>query len=177
MTELAAPPAENYLPLVDIRLLAESDLSALEWDGEFTHFRRVYANAYKRMKKGLALLWVAALPGAGLIGQTFVQLSCDRPILADGRSRAYIYSFRVRQPYRRAGLGTRMMAVVEADLRRRGRSRVTLNVAKDNRAALQLYQRLGYKIAAPESGRWSYPDHEGVWHQVVEPAWRMEKKL
>ena len=177
MTELTAPPAENFMPLVEIRPLTEADLPALEWDGEFTHFRRVYANAYERMKKGLTLLWVAALPGAGLIGQTFVQLSCDRPELADGCTRAYIYSFRVRWPYRRAGLGTRMMEVVENDLRRRGVFRITLNVSKENRRARVLYQRLGYKVIAHEPGRWSYPDHEGNWQHVSEPAWRMEKKL
>ena len=177
MTELVAPPTESFMSQVHIRPLTEADLPALEWDGEFTHFRRVYANAYKRMKKGLALLWVAALPGAGLIGQTFVQLSCDRPELADGRSRAYIYSFRVRQPYRRAGLGAHMMDVVESDLRQRGLAWVTLNVAKDNQGALELYQRLGYKIAAHEAGRWSYPDHKGIWQQVIEPAWRMVKRL
>ena len=177
MTELAAPPAENFMPFVHIRPLIESDLPALEWDGEFTHFRRVYANAYKRMMNGLALLWVAALPGVGLIGQTFVQLTCDRPELADGKSRAYVYSFRVRRKYRRAGLGTHMMEVVETDLRGRGLSRITLNVSKENRRALELYQRLGYKVAAHESGRWSYPDHKGVWQNVSEPAWRMEKKL
>ena len=165
------------MPLVHIRPLTKADLPALEWDGEFTHFRRVYANAYKRMKKGLVLLWVAALPGTGLIGQAFVQLSCDRPELADGCSRAYVYSFRVRQQYRHAGLGTRMMEVVENDLRRRGVSRVTLNVSKENRRALELYQRLGYNVIAHEPGRWSYQDHKGNWQHVSEPAWRMEKKL
>jgi ribosomal protein S18 acetylase RimI-like enzyme len=106
-----------------------------------------------------------------------VQLSCDRPELADGRSRAYVYSFRVRRPYRGAGLGTRLMEVVEDDLRRRRFSHVTLNVAKDNPRARELYQRLGYAVTAHEPGRWSYPDHNGVWQHVHEPAWRMEKEL
>ena len=70
-----------------------------------------------------------------------------------------------------------MMEVIETDLRRRRFSRVTLNVAKENQGAQELYLRLGYKVAAHEAGRWSYPDQEGVWQHVTEPAWRMEKEL
>jgi ribosomal protein S18 acetylase RimI-like enzyme len=54
---------------------------------------------------------------------------------------------------------------------------VTLNVAKDNKDAIKLYLSRGYEVVAPEPGIWQYQDHYGVWHQVIEPAWRMEKKL
>ena len=68
-----------------------------------------------------------------------------------------------------------MMQVVEADLRSRGFHWVTLNVARDNIRARDLYERIGYHVVAPEPGIWSYPDHNGVWHTIEEPAWRMEK--
>lgn len=171
------PRQAEWLSQVMIRPLERSDLPELEWDGEFTHFRRVYAEAYERMQAGLSVLWVAALPAVGVIGQVFIQLTCDRPELADGIHRAYLYSFRVQTAYRSGGLGTRMMQVVENDLRARRFTWITLNVARDNPRAMQLYQRRGYRIVAPEPGTWSYADHEGVWHSVVEPAWRMEKRL
>jgi ribosomal protein S18 acetylase RimI-like enzyme len=69
------------------------------------------------------------------------------------------------------------MKTAEEDLRTRGFTQVTLNVGRENLQALHLYERLGYKIVAPEPGIWSYQDHEGKDHQVNEPSWRMEKEL
>jgi ribosomal protein S18 acetylase RimI-like enzyme len=129
------------------------------------------------MEKKLAVHWVADLPVVGVIGQVFVQLTCDRPELADGYQRAYLYSFRIRPAYRSHGLGTLIMEAVENDLRRRQFRIITLNVAKDNFSAQRLYRRRGYYIVAHEAGIWSYPDQDGVWHHMEEPAWRMEKRL
>lgn len=179
--DIAAPAL--WLNQVKIRLLREVELPALEWEGEYKHFRRIYADAYERVKAGRSLIWVADYPGPdrtdgkNIIGQIFVQLICDRPELADGSQRGYIYAFRVRPAYRSGGLGTRMLTIAENDLYRRGFHTVTLNVAQDNLKALRLYKRLGYHVTAPDPGRWSYPDEIGMWHQVEEPAWRMEKFL
>jgi ribosomal protein S18 acetylase RimI-like enzyme len=170
-------PERQWLDQVIVRQVTEADLPAMEWDGEFSHFRRVYAEAYQRMLRGYTILWVAELPGTGLIGQVFIQFVCDRPELADGHERAYLYSFRVRDAFRGHGVGSYIMDVVEDDLRMREFQCVTLNVARDNPRAQQLYLRRGYRVVAPEPGVWSYPDEKGVWHQVEEPAWRMEKFL
>lgn len=165
------------LDQVLIRFMKLEDLPALEWEGEFAHYRQVYANEFQRFERGDSVLWVAEITGKGLIGQVFIQLTCDRADLADGHSRAYLYSFRIRPQFQSQGIGTYMMEIVEADLVRRGFSSVTLNVAKDNIRAQKLYQRHGFRIVAHEPGRWSYPDENGEWHQVEEPAWRMEKRL
>jgi ribosomal protein S18 acetylase RimI-like enzyme len=166
----------SWVEQVVIRPVDRTDLPAMEWDGEYTHFRRVYADAYERTKHGRTLLWLADLQGK-LIGQIFVQIMSDSPDLIDGLRRAYVYSFRVRPPYRGAGLGTRMMQFVEEDLAQRGIHLVTLNVAQDNPGARRLYERLGYAVVGADPGRWSYPDHEGAWHTIEEPAWRMEKLI
>lgn len=167
----------DLLEQLVVRQVTRSDLPAMEWEGEYTHFRRVYADAFERMRLGYSMLWVAELPGTGLVGQVFIQFTCERPELADGVERAYLYSFRVRKAYRSLGVGSRIMAVVEDDLRKRGFNYVTLNVARDNPRAQQLYKRRGYHVVAPEPGIWSYLDEKGHWHQVEEPAWRMEKPL
>lgn len=167
----------DWLSQVSIRHLQADDLPALEWGGEYTHFRRVYAEAFQRMQNGLASHWVADLAFTGVIGQAFIQLTCDRPELADGFQRAYLYSFRIMPGYRNGGLGSLMLQTIEADLRTREFEFLTLNVAKDNRSAMRLYHRLGYQVVAHEPGIWSYPDENGIWHQMEEPAWRMEKKL
>jgi len=166
-----------WLARVQIRTMTEDDLPSLEWDGEYTHFRRVYADAFNRFQHGLSVLWVAVLPGVGVIGQVFIQLICDRLELADGTNRAYLYSFRVRPEFRSAGLGTRIMEVVFDDLRRRGFRSLTLNVAKDNPRARKLYERNHFRIVAHEPGRGTFQDEKGAWQTVEEPAWRMERRL
>jgi ribosomal protein S18 acetylase RimI-like enzyme len=177
MDKVIKTAAPDWLQKIQIRHIRRSDLPALEWDGEYQHFRRVYADAYARSEKGLSILWAAELIGTGIIGQVFIQLTCDRPELGDGRCRAYLYSFRIKPDYRGFGLGTKILAVVEEDLRQRGFEIITLNFAKDNPGAQRLYLRNGYKVIAHEPGIWWYPDDNGDWHQVNEPAWRMEKQL
>lgn len=162
---------------VNIRLAQESDLPAMEWEGEFSHFRKMYRNCFDRSRLGITLIWLMELEDAGLIGQCIIQLHSDRSELADGHTRAYLFGFRVRPAYRNLGLGTLMIHTVEDDLTRRGYRSLTLNVAKDNPDAMRLYNRLGFLIVAFEPGIWSYQDQFEQWHTVQEPAWRMEKYL
>lgn len=168
---------KTWIDEIIIRHARKDDLIGMEWDGEYKHFRRVNAEAYQHMRRGHTILWLAEHPIDGYIGQVFIQLICDRQELADGIERSYLYSFRVREKFRGQGVGSRMMDVVEEDLRQRNIRIVTLNVARDNPRAQQLYLRRGYHVVAPEPGIWSYPDENGVWHRVEEPAWRMEKAL
>jgi ribosomal protein S18 acetylase RimI-like enzyme len=162
---------------ITVRPLEGTDLKDLEWDGEYAHFRLIYQNTYRRCEEGKALSWVAIHPRNGLIGQVFVQLECDRSELADGVTRAYLFSFRIKPEYRSLGLGTRILGVVEAEIAGKGFKRITLNVTRENSGAIRLYSRLGYRIVAPDPGCWSYPDEKGAWHQVEEPSWRMEKEI
>ena len=160
-----------------IRLATRNDLLDLEWGEEFKHFRNVYANAFARMQQGTSMIWIAETITFGLIGQVFLQLVCDRPELADGWQRAYLYSFRIKPEFRNHGLGTEMVRVVEEYLLSRRFSRLTLNVARDNPNAVRLYKRLNFQIVGEEPGIWSYPDDQNVWHTLQEPSWRMEKLL
>ncbi|HEY9076833.1 MAG TPA: GNAT family N-acetyltransferase [Anaerolineaceae bacterium] len=170
---VSAPPIPNLI----VRRVRLEDLPLLEWEGEYIHFRKTYQEAFQRQQRGLSVLWLAEIPGIGVIGQVFIQLNCDRPELADGHSRAYLYAFRVREAYRSRGVGSHMLAVLEQDLRQRGFQWLTLNVARINERARMLYEKRGFRVVAPEAGIWSYEDHLGVWHTVEEPAWRMEKSL
>lgn len=175
----AHPPiaAPIWFPQLIVRFLRQDDLPALEWGGEFTHFRRLYAEIYEHFHHGRAVLWVAELPRAGIIGQLFIQLSSSRAELADGIDRAYIYGFRIKPAYRGFGVGTHMLRVAENYLVGHKFRRVTLNVSRDNHAARRLYEHLGYRVTGPDPGLWSFLDEHGVQRDVVEPAWRMEKKI
>jgi ribosomal protein S18 acetylase RimI-like enzyme len=167
---------QRDLEKIQIRQLKQVDLPGLEWEGEYIHFRPMFERAYRRIEKGEAAIWVAAL-GDVLVGQVFVQLRSGRNELVDGHTRAYLYGVRVRPEYRNLNLGSRLMFVTENDLIWRGYQFATLNVAMDNPGALRFYERLGYRAKGEEEGRWSYTDHLGQTHLVHEPAWRLEKQL
>lgn len=170
-------PSTFNLQHLRVRPAVRDDLPDLEWGGEYTHFRRLYAEAYELTRRGTTLIWLADLDPVGVIGQAFVSLKSARAELADGLSRAYVYAFRVKPQYRGQGVGTKIMSVIEADLLQRRYQSLTLNVAKDNPSARRLYERLGYAVIGSDPGQWSYVDHKGRRQQVIEPAWRMEKRL
>jgi len=177
MSDIRSSLQPAWLSQVIIREVRYHDLLSLEWEGEYTHFRLLYQEAFRRAQRGLSVLWIAEQPEMGLLGQVFIQLQCDRPELCNGIDRAYLYGFRVRPAFRSCGVGSAMLRVVDRDLIERGYRFLTLNVARENVDAIRLYQRLGFQIVAPEPGRWQYVDDEGRTRDVNEPAWRMEKML
>lgn len=165
-----------YTDLI-IRHGKQSDLSALEWGGEYTHYRHLFADTYHQVEQGKAVIWIAELPRDGLIGQLFISLVSHRIELANGKTRAYLFGFRVCPAYRNMGIGTCMMYTVEADLLERGYHQLTLNVGQENPAARTFYERLGYRVIGSDPGRWSYVDNKGQRVNVHEPAWRLLKDL
>ena len=176
MAEIPTPSIINPDSII-IRMVTETDLVRLEWEGEFKKYRRMYARLYRNMLTGTTLMWLIE-DGQGLvIGQAFVMLKSTEHEAADGTKRAYLFAFRVRPNWRNQGFGTRMMDFIERDLLRRGFSYITLNVAKENPDARRLYERLGYKVTGSKPGVWSYRDDEGNLQHVVEPAWRMMKRI
>jgi ribosomal protein S18 acetylase RimI-like enzyme len=162
---------------VIFRHAIENDLPALEWDGKFSHFRHLYCDIFESTKKGETIMWLADLIKVGIIGQLFAQLWSSKPELADGRTRAYFFAIRVRDPYQNQGIGSKLLDIAEKDILARGYSWCTLNVNKDNGTARQFYEKLGYKVVGSEPGTWSYIDQNGKLHEVNEPSWRMEKQL
>jgi ribosomal protein S18 acetylase RimI-like enzyme len=160
-----------------VRQVMKTDLPALEWDGEFLQYRKVFADLYRNMMRGHTLMWMVESALGEMIGQAFIMLKSGEREAADGERRAYLFAFRVKPAWRNQGVGSHLMRVVEDDLRRRGFQYLTLNVAKDNPDALRLYRRLGYRIIGSRPGKWSYKDHEGRVHHVHEPAWRMMRRI
>lgn len=160
-----------------LRLLEEEDLPELEWGGRFSHFRKLYQQHYKNYLAGSTLIWVATDQNDKVIGQVFIMLYAKDKEIADGKQRAYLFSFRIRDEWRGKGIGSFIMQFVEDYLRGKGFSWLRLNVAKDNLKAIELYQHRGYRIMGPDSGTWRYEDNNNKWQTVCEPAWRMIKDL
>ena len=170
-------PGDRWIERVRFRHALEADLPEIEWEGAYSRYRQVYADVYRRTERGLALMWLAELPEFGLVGQAFVQLKMSDRSCANGKTRVYLHSFRVRPAMRNRGLGTRLMSFIEVDLIQRGFREVTLNVAEENAGALRLYQRLGYSVIKKIPGKWSFYDDRGKLQNVVEPGYRLMKRL
>ncbi len=161
---------------VVIRPLREDDLPALEWDGAYTRFRSVFRQTYQDTLRGQRLMLVA-VAGEQMVGQIFVQLASSEAHFADGATRAYLYSLRVRPGWQGQGIGTRLMRAAEDALRARGFSIAIIAAGKDNPGAERLYRRLGYRTFAEDPGVWYFTDVNGVPQVVEEPCWVMEKRL
>lgn len=168
---------KNWVNLIQFRQVNYSDLRSLEWEGTYIHFRKVYLQAYQRTQEGKALMRVAELPQFGIVGQVFIQLISSRRDLADGIDKAYLYAFRVRPQFRNHGLGKKMLFYAETLLIKRGYSEIILNVAKKNINAIRLYENYGYQIVGNESGDWTFRDHNNETRRIVEPAWKMSKRI
>ena len=164
------------LSTVTIRQGCQADLPALEWEGEFCHFRQVYRRAMDETLRGLRAILVAEAEGR-LVGQLFIQFR-GTDISGGPRGRyGYLHAFRVRPAYRNRGIGTRLVTEAESILCKRGCTKALIAVALENQPALSLYQRLGYAVTGRDRGEWSYVDHQGRVCHVHEPSYVLEKSL
>jgi ribosomal protein S18 acetylase RimI-like enzyme len=161
-------------PKYRIREARERDLPALEWGGEFSHFRLVYRRAMKEAKQGRQILLVAEYD-KNIVGQLFVLFNTihadPRPIPYTG----YLYSFRVKPEFRNQGIGGSLIRTAEEILVDRAFQRVLIGVAKINDSARRLYERFGYEVIAEDPGEWSFIDHKNQIQRVIEPTYIMEK--
>ena len=157
-----------------IRVATKKDLPAMEWDGEYSHFRLVYRRAMKEADRGRQTLLVADW-NANIIGQIFVLYSTvnadPRPVPYTG----YLYSFRVKPEFRNLGIGSALIEKAEEILLEKAFRRVLIGVAKENHDAQRLYERHGYEVIADDPGEWSYIDHRNQVQNVNEATFIMEK--
>ena len=159
-----------------IREVRESDLHALEWDGEFKHFRRLYRHALDEAKLGRRILLVVENEGE-ILGQIFIHLKSKwNHHFAPDRT-GYLHSFRVKPRFRMMGIGTSLLQEAEERLLDYGFSRAIISVAKDNVPARLMYEKLGYTIFAEDPGELSYFDDNGVLQNIIEPSFILAKKI
>ncbi len=159
-----------------IRHATDADLLALEWDGEYSHYRRMYSHAMRDSKRGNRVLLVAEVEGE-IIGQIFIYFRPSWSRHFPGEQAGYLHSFRVKPQFRKQGIGTSLVHHAESILLNRAYHRSIISVAKDNHDAVRLYQSLGYSIFTEDPGRWSYVDDRGRIQHVDEPVHLMQKCL
>jgi ribosomal protein S18 acetylase RimI-like enzyme len=161
---------------IALRIATSSDLPKLEWYGQYTHYRRLFRRAFREQQAGNRFILVATSRNFP-IGLIIVQLRSTETTIADGYSRAYLYSLRVMEMFRGRGIGTRLIREAESLIMDRGFQWTTIAVAKHNQGARRLYERLDYQIFKEDPGQWSYLDHRGQPRHVNEPCWLLEKNL
>lgn len=159
-----------------IRSLREEDLPALEWDGEYRHFRRLYRRFYEQMRAGQRMILVAVVDQE-IIGQTFVQYFIHRVDLPAALVPGYLHAVRVKPAFRNQGIGTILIEQSEQVLVRKGMNCCVIAVDVENEAARRLYERLGYRHFADDDGEWSYVDDQGTYRFVSNPANLLLKEL
>lgn len=174
-------PAIKCQVTVQFRLATETDLPALEWHGQYTHFRRVFQKTYREQCAGLRMMMLADMNGFP-VGQIFVLLNNAPGVTRRHRAsatdlRGYLYSLRVMDHLQGMGIGSKLVEWAENTLKSRGYDWTIISAAKDNPRARQLYEKLGYRVYCEEAGRWQYVNHQGQIVRVHEPCWMLEKAL
>ena len=156
---------------VIIRLARQSDLPALEWFGQHTHYRKVMANSLAAQERGTARMVIAEINGFPV-----AQLCIDFSRYEASR-RATFWALRVFEPFRGHGLGRLLMQSGEALVFARGWQLVELGVDYDNAKVLPFYKKLGYRVIGEERGKCYYRDHMD--RLISEPVeqWIMHKPL
>ena len=160
---------------VIIRPAELGDLEALEWLGQYAHYRRLYRDTFHDQQAGQRLMLVADF-NRFPVGQIFLQLQSTRPT-PDQTPRMYLYALRVMEPFQRQGIGTALLEAAGEYARGTGYGWMSIAAAKDNPAARQLYERHGFEVSGEEEGDWSYLDQHGRTRYVHEPCWVLEKAL
>jgi ribosomal protein S18 acetylase RimI-like enzyme len=118
------------------------------------------ARQYRRHLGSPTALVLAAIDRSGLLGKAVVFFRRRSDV-------ARLYSIAVAHGARGRGIGETLLTQAEQAARRRGATRMRLEVRQDNAAAMRLYERRGYTRFAERPGYYE----DGV------DAWRYEKKL
>jgi [ribosomal protein S18]-alanine N-acetyltransferase len=102
-------------------------------------------------------MYVLKLPPQGIVAFCACWLVMDE---------AHINTIAVEESRRRQGLATALLEHVLHDVAAAGATRATLEVRRSNAAALRLYDRLGFVVAAVRHNYYSQPEEDGLilWH-------------
>lgn len=120
------------------------DLVALE-EASFATDRLSRAQYRRHLDSDSALVLVASANRRRFLGTAVV-------FFRKGSHVARLYSIATHAQARGKGVGSALLQAVESQARRRGCDELRLEVRTDNRAAISLYERLGYqRIGALEA--------------------------
>ena len=168
---------DPLLDQVTIRLIREDDLPALEWNGEYARYRRVYSEVYRNFMKGISLPFVAETAADGIIGQVFLTKKDPNPAYSPHNPYFFLSSFRVKPEFRDHGVGARLLQVCEEQTRMHHMRDIYLNCAADNRLARKFYEAHSFRVIRMDQSEWTFVNHEGFVVTEPQTAYLMKKTL
>ncbi|MBR6088910.1 MAG: GNAT family N-acetyltransferase [Anaerolineaceae bacterium] len=168
---------DHWLSTVRIRLLREEDLPALEWDGEYRRYRRIYREVYRNSQKGLSVPLVAETAEDGLVGQVFLSQKDPNPYYNPVSRYYFLSSFRVKPQFRDHGLGSLLLQACEKQTRLHHLRDIFLNCAMENNRARWFYEEHGFRVVRVDESDWSFVDDEGFVITEHQNACLMKKTL
>ncbi len=128
---------------IEVRPIAESDLKPLSeamtpgMNRAYDHMARRYRGAISGHQEMLVALMDGTPIGSVCIGGSKADRYPDA---------LYLYALDVGARFQNLGVGTALIAAIEEEARRRGLSKVNLEVGDGNHNARRLYERLGYAV-------------------------------
>lgn len=153
---------------IEIRVCEPSDVLALDWSGE-NIYRDHFANQFARQQAGDATIFIA-VEAEDVVGRVIADLEYGDP------EEMWVLGLEVRESHRRQGIATSLMKIAERAARQQQATCLRLTVAKSNRAAQQLYNRLGYRSVGEDTSP-GLKDKQGRYLAAPEPRWILERKL
>ncbi|AWU93668.1 GNAT family N-acetyltransferase [Azospirillum ramasamyi] len=171
-TEAEEEDGHATIPLpVTIRPARPDDLPKLEWFGLHTPHREILAGAFRLQERGDGAMILAEVNGFP-VGQICIDFLRKRP-----SGRATLWALRVFQPFRKLGLGVRLVRAAERLVLQRGVPFAELGVDRDNAGVLPFYERLGYEHCGRERGQFLYHTPEGRLVRVAIDQWLLHKRM
>ena len=167
----SATPAPRETLAVTIRICAQDDLGALEWDGLFAEHRDIILEAFARQQQRSTVMLIAEMEGR-IVGQIWIDLT-----KLASRGAGFLWALRVHPASRRRGIGTELVNAAEAWLTAHAFDSGAVGVEKDNTDAMIRYRRLGYEVAGELLERYTYTTPAGESHELTVDQWLMEKRL
>lgn len=156
---------------VIIRPCVEEDLHNLEWFGMFSEHREIIHKTFDQHRHGKQLMLVADANGFP-IGQTWIDLRKKKDEFI-----GVIWAARVLPCFQCLGIGSKLIASAERELRERGFKQAEIGVELQNPRAARLYERLGYRISERSFEEYAFTTPDGVSMRVPIDQWLMRKDL
>lgn len=135
---------------ITVRRLEPADLPDLEWSGGAEHLRAV-ADALQASYAGDTAMLVIELANGRLVALGGIDFR-------GAPETGVLWMLAVQERLQGLGLGTRLIAALEAEALARGRRQARLTVEHDNPRAANLYRRLGYAERGSALESWPVAD-------------------
>ncbi len=168
---------ESWLEHVTIRLIREEDLPELEWNGEYSRYRKVYQEVFRNSQKGISFPFVAETEEDGIIGQVFLTIKEPNPLYTGRSGYFFLSSFRIKEAFRGRGLGGLLLQTCEKEARAHRLRDIFLNCSTDNNRARHFYERHSFRIVRIDEGNWTFVNDEGLVVSEKQSAFLMKKTL